>query len=138
LRLDALKNQANQFVAPTRHEVTQAGVAEQVQAQDSSWWAKGWLAFRQLIVIRHYDKPVQPLLAEDQRWLLQQNVYLALSQAQLALWAHQSHRYQQSLSEVEKLLANYQQLNPQYAAILAEVKELEDSQFRGGDTDVKS
>ena len=126
LRLDALKNQANQFVAPTRHEVTQAGVAERVQAQDSSWWAQGWLAFRQLIVIRQYDKPVQPLLADDQRWLLQQNVYLALSQAQLALWAHQSHRYQQSLSEVEKLLANYQQINPQYAAILAEVKELED------------
>ena len=126
LRLDALKNQANQFVAPTRHEVTQAGVAESVQAQDSSWWAQGWLAFRQLIVIRQYDKPVQPLLADDQRWLLQQNVYLALSQAQLALWAHQSHRYQQCLSEVEKLLANYQQINPQYAAILAEVKELED------------
>ena len=126
MRLDALKNQANQFVAPTRHEVTQAGVAERVQAQDSSWWAQGWLAFRQLIVIRQYDKPVQPLLADDQRWLLQQNVYLALSQAQLALWAHQSHRYQQSLSEVEKLLANYQQINPQYAAILAEVKELED------------
>ena len=41
LRLDALKNQANQFVAPTRHEVTQAGVAERVQAQDSSWWAQG-------------------------------------------------------------------------------------------------
>jgi uroporphyrin-3 C-methyltransferase len=125
LRLDALKKQANQYVAPSRHEITQAGLAESVPANDASLWAKGWSAFRQLIVVRHYDKPVQPLLAQDQRWLLQQNVYLALSQAQLALWAQQSQRYQQSLSEVEQLLSDYQQLNPQYAAILAEAKDLQ-------------
>jgi len=126
LRLDALKQQANQFVVPSRREVTQTGVPERVPTEDTSLWAKGWSAFRQLIIVRHYDQPVHPLLADDQRWLLQQNVYLALSQAQLALWGHQSARYQHSLHEVENLLSQYQQLNPQYAAILAEAKALKE------------
>lgn len=125
LRLDALKQQANQVVVPSRREVTQTGVPERVPTEDTSLWAKGWSAFRQLIIVRHYDQPVHPLLADDQRWLLQQNVYLALSQAQLALWGHQSARYQHSLHEVEALLNQYQQLNPQYAAILAEAKALQ-------------
>lgn len=124
LRLDALKQQANQHVPPSRQEISRPGHAEQSQAGDNSPWAKGWLAFRQLITIRHYDQPVRPLLAEDQRWLLQQQVYLALSQAQLALWDNQQSRYQQSLKEIEQLLTDYQQLNPHYAAILVEAKVL--------------
>ena len=56
---------------------------------------------------------------------LQQQVYLALSQAQLALWNNQSARFQQSLKEAEQLLVDYQQLNSQYAAILTEVQALQ-------------
>jgi uncharacterized protein HemX len=41
------------------------------------------------------------------------------------LWGHQSARYQHSLHEVEALLSQYQQLNPQYASILAEAKALQ-------------
>jgi uroporphyrin-3 C-methyltransferase len=124
LRLDALKQQASQFAPPSRQQVSQAGHPESLRAEDDSPWSRGWLAFRQLITIRHYDQPVRPLLADDQRWLLQQEVYLALSQAQLALWDNQQSRYQQSLKEIEQLLADYQQLSPQYAAIITEARAL--------------
>ncbi len=125
LRIDALKQQANQFVVPSRNEVTRTGAADAAHASDNSALARGWLAFRQLITIRHYEQPIHPLLADDQRWLLQQQVYLALSQAQLALWDNQNSRFHQSLKEVEQLLVDYQQLNSQYAAILAEARTLQ-------------
>lgn len=125
LRLNALKQQAHQFIVPNRQEVTYEGQLDAVSASENSAWARGWAMFRQLITVRHYDQPVRPLLANDQRWLLQQQVYLALSQAQLALWNNQSARFQQSLKEAEQLLVDYQQLNSQYAAILTEVQALQ-------------
>ena len=87
-------------------------------------WDKGWAVLKGLISIQHYDNQHKPLLAQDQRWLVQQNAYLSLHQAQLALWQQQQARYQQSLNEAANLLQPYQHLYPQYATWLQQIQSL--------------
>jgi uncharacterized protein HemX len=87
-------------------------------------WDKGWSVLKSLINIQQYDNQHKPLLAQDQRWLMQQNVYLSLHQAQLALWQQQQTRYQQSLNEAVNLLQPYQRLYPQYATWIQQIQSL--------------
>ena len=107
LRLDALKQSSTRLVWPMQSGVPQASHIEASLPAHEGIREKGWRAFRELITIRHYDKPVRPLLSDDQRWLLQQNVYLELTQAQQALWANQQERYRQSLKNAEQLIGDF-------------------------------
>jgi uroporphyrin-3 C-methyltransferase len=121
LQLDVLKQSINKPIALKK--------APQVAAQTSvnaaqSAWDKGWVVLKSLISVQHYDNQHKPLLAQDQRWLMQQNVYLSLHQAQLALWQQQQARYQQSLNEAVNLLQSYQSLYPQYTAWLQQIQSL--------------
>jgi len=121
LQLDALKQSVNEPIALQK--------MPQVTAQTSSGmpqnaWDKGWSVLKSLINIQHYDNQHKPLLAQDQRWLMQQNVYLSLHQAQLALWQQQQTRYQQSLNEAVNLLQPYQRLYPQYATWIQQIQSL--------------
>lgn len=126
LRLDALKQQALGLTLPMRAGGTQPGrqVAPSAPA-DASPWEQGWSAFRNLVTIRRYDAPVRPLLSDDQRWLIQQSVYLELTQAQLALWRNQEQRYRQSLADVRLLIRDYAGRDPLLAAIRQELDALE-------------
>jgi uroporphyrin-III C-methyltransferase len=121
LQLDALKQSVNEPIALQK--------MPKVTAQTSSGmpqnaWDKGWSVLKGLINIQQYDNQHKPLLAQDQRWLMQQNVYLSLHQAQLALWQQQQARYQQSLNEAVNLLQPYQRLYPQYATWVQQIQSL--------------
>lgn len=121
LQLDALKQQVN---TPLNSQKTPSTTPVASQSAPQTAWDKGWVVLKGLISIQHYDKQHKPLLAQDQRWLVQQNVYLSLHQAQLALWQQQQTRYQQSLNEAAALLAPYQALSPQYATWLQQIQLL--------------
>lgn len=120
LKIEALKLSSQNLTLPPIKNAPSMPTIEIAQ----SAWQKGWAALQKLITIQHYNQAVTPLLTQEQRVLVQQNVYLSLQQAQLALWAHQTTRYQQSLTNAEQLLSPYQQLNPQYATLIKEVQAL--------------
>lgn len=122
LKIEALKLASQNLTLPPLKSPTLTS-SQTIEVAQSAW-EKGWAALQKLITIQHYNQSVTPLLTQEQRVLVQQNVYLALQQAQLALWAHQPQRYQQSLSNAEQLLMPYQQLNPQYATAIKEVQNL--------------
>ncbi|RZU47801.1 uroporphyrin-3 C-methyltransferase [Fluviicoccus keumensis] len=124
VRLDALKQQAARMALPMHVGSPQASRVDPARVAASSVWEKGWQSFRQLITIRRYDAPVRPLLGDDQRWLLQQSVYLELTQAQLALWRNQNARYHQSLEDVRVLLKDYTALSPGIAVVQQELSAL--------------
>ncbi len=64
--------------------------------------------FRQLIVIRRLDKPIEPLLPEAELQYLQHNLQLLLQQAQWALLHNESAIYQSSLQQFqENVQANF-------------------------------
>jgi uroporphyrin-III C-methyltransferase len=64
-------------------------------------------SFRQLIVIRRLNKPIEPLLPEREQQYLQHNLMLLLQQAQWALIHHETIIYQSSLQEIEENIKNH-------------------------------
>ncbi|MGC1854769.1 MAG: uroporphyrinogen-III C-methyltransferase [Candidatus Aquirickettsiella sp.] len=64
-------------------------------------------SFRQLIVIRRLNKPIEPLLPEREQQYLQHNLILLLQQAQWALIHHEAIIYQSSLQEIQKNIKNH-------------------------------
>lgn len=65
-------------------------------------------SFRQLIVIRHLNRPIEPLLPEAELQYLQHNLQLLLQQAQWALLHNESAIYQSSLQQFQQNLpANF-------------------------------
>ncbi|HKJ08183.1 MAG TPA: uroporphyrinogen-III C-methyltransferase [Gammaproteobacteria bacterium] len=66
-----------------------------------------WKALRQLVQVRHHEKPVGPLLAPRNEYFLYQNMKLQLEAAQLAALRHQPKSYQASLSTARQWLNQY-------------------------------
>ncbi|MDZ7661444.1 uroporphyrinogen-III C-methyltransferase [Thiohalophilus sp.] len=66
-----------------------------------------WRDIKSLVVIRHHDEPIQPLLAPEQRFFLTQNLQLQLEQARLALLNGQTRVYQERLQQARQWLETY-------------------------------
>lgn len=66
-----------------------------------------WRDIKSLIVIRRHDKPVEPLLAPDQHFFLEQNLGLLLEQSRLALLNGQNKIYQDRLQATAKWIAQF-------------------------------
>ncbi|HEY2566491.1 MAG TPA: uroporphyrinogen-III C-methyltransferase [Candidatus Aquirickettsiella sp.] len=64
-------------------------------------------SFRQLIIIRHLNKPIEPLLPETEQQYLQHNLLLLLQQTQWALIHHEPTIYQSSLQEIQENIKNH-------------------------------
>ncbi|MGA7802515.1 MAG: uroporphyrinogen-III C-methyltransferase, partial [Gammaproteobacteria bacterium] len=66
-----------------------------------------WRALRQLVQVRHHEKPVGPLLAPKDEYFLYQNMKLQLEAAQLAALRQQSQSYRTSLRTALQWLDQY-------------------------------
>lgn len=81
--------------------------------------------FQQLIVVRHLDKPIEPLLPQIQQQYLQQNLQLLLQQAQWALLHHQQEIYQSSLQQTKAAIQQYYvEKSPAAQTIIQQIDEL--------------
>lgn len=78
--------------------------------QPTNWRNRMSVALERLeryFVIRHRDDPVEPLLAPEQIYYLQQNLRLMLEQAELALLDRNQALYERSLDKAERWIAQY-------------------------------
>ncbi|MCW5589402.1 MAG: uroporphyrinogen-III C-methyltransferase [Legionellales bacterium] len=64
-----------------------------------------------LIVIRHHDKPIEPLLPAEQAVYLRQNIQLLLQQAQWAVLQKNQALYQNNLTRVIETIKQYYDIN---------------------------
>ena len=81
--------------------------------------------FRQLIIIRRLNKPIEPLLPETERQYLQHNLLLLLQQAQWALIHHEPTIYQSSLQEIQENLKDHFATNsPSTQTVLQTITQL--------------
>ena len=82
-----------------------------IMVTKSSNWrealANNWDAWQKLIVIRHHDKPIEPVLPAQQQLYLQQNLQLMLQQAQWAVLHRQAAIYQSSLQQTIEWVQRY-------------------------------
>lgn len=81
--------------------------------------------FRQLIIIRRLNKPIEPLLPETEQQYLQHNLLLLLQQAQWALIHHEPTIYQSSLQEIQESLKEHFAMNsPSTQTVLQTITQL--------------
>lgn len=101
LRLQALDRHLASLDLPRQvgqqgHVVNAAGLV----TKPTSAWDAGLAKFRELIVIRHYDKPLQPLLDDARRQLVHDQLSLTLNQAELALLRGQGVLFRAALESL--------------------------------------
>lgn len=90
----------------TRQQQTDTAESDRVD----SWRdlpAAMWRDIKSLVVIRHHDEPIQPLLAPEQRFFLTQNLQLQLEQARLALLNGQTRVYRERLQQARQWIEDY-------------------------------
>ena len=66
-----------------------------------------WQDIKSLIVIRHHEKPREPLLSPNQHFFLIQNLALLLEQSRLALLNGHNDIYQERLTTTRKWISQY-------------------------------
>jgi uroporphyrin-III C-methyltransferase len=125
IQLEALKNQANTLPTiltihseqPAHNEVENTTRWTNLKNSIDTLW--------RLIIIRHTDKPVQPLLPQQQSLYLQQNLALLLQQAQWAVLYGDQTLYLHNLQEVQRNLKEHFALTSGIEHAIAVLKELE-------------
>jgi len=89
-----------------------------------------WHDLKGLIVIRHHDKPVEPLLAPQQRFFLTENLRLQIEQARLAMLSGHPDVYRERLTTASKWVTQYfDQDATQTRAVLESLQQLLDSKI---------
>lgn len=117
LKLGALNGQVqNLRLIPISEQHKLPELIEEVAPEvvSESWtndlkasWSKAADKLGSLVVIRHRDEPIEPLLSPEQTYYLQQNLHLMLEQAQLALLQRKQASYDASLNKAHSWISTY-------------------------------
>jgi len=81
--------------------------------------------FNELVIVRHRDEPLAPLLTPEQHYYIQQNLRLMLEHAQLALLQRSPGVYARSLDKAASWVDEYFQLNETAQALLVSLRDLQ-------------
>ncbi|MEN9450396.1 MAG: uroporphyrin-III C-methyltransferase [Pseudomonadota bacterium] len=110
-QLQTLKSQITQLpLLPTSNSATPNSEVATTNFSENKWirmLQNSLNSFRQLIVIRRLNKPIEPLLPEKEQQYLQHNLILLLQQAQWALIHHEAIIYQSSLQEIQENIKDH-------------------------------
>ncbi len=131
-RLHALQEQTKQlplFAVPKAEPTATKSATLLTTEKD---WRKAlqdsWTALQKVVIIRHRDQPIVPLLPPYQESYLRQNLHLLLQQAQWAILHNQSNIYRTSLDQasqwVQHYFANNETSTQAMLAALTELKKI--------------
>lgn len=110
-------------------EVTPETVSESWSAGLEESWGKAADKLGKLVVIRHRDEPIEPLLSPEQTYYLQQNLHLMLEQAQLSLLQRKQASYDASLNKAHNWIDTYfEQQDSTTQSLLSGIAELKSVQ----------
>jgi uroporphyrin-3 C-methyltransferase len=117
LRLEALNRQVDNLpVVPVSERRELPEMLQEITPETvrHSWgeglkasWNRALDKFEKLIIIRHRDEPIEPLLSPEQAFFLRQNLHLMLEQAQVALLQRKQPPFDSSLSRAREWIATY-------------------------------
>lgn len=108
-------------------EVTPEVITESWSAELKASWSKAVDKLGSLIIIKHHDQPIEPLMSPDQAYYLQQNLHLMLEQAQLSLLQHKQASYDSSLEKAYNWIDTYfEKKDSVTQSLLQNISELKD------------
>ncbi len=122
-KLDQSHYQARHSKAITPDKATQEESEQQSELVTSDgeftrMLNKALNELKQLVIIRRLDEAVEPLLAPDQVYYLQQNLRLMIEQAELALLDRNQPMYLRTLTKAEQWINTYFSQNKDDTALL--------------------
>jgi len=94
-------------------------------AEENSVFEAALERFNDMVIVRHRDQPLAPLLAPEQHYYIQQNLRLMMEQAQLALLQRSPGVYTRSLEKATSWVDEYFQINKTAQALLVSLRELQ-------------
>lgn len=102
-QIDQLKQNIDQLPLnlPKTSSINMQTTASDHETRLSEMFKEIWRQIHQLIIIRHYDKAIEPLITPNQTVYLQQNLQLQLEEATLAVFYHNPALYQLSLEKAQ-------------------------------------
>ncbi|EDP46700.1 uroporphyrinogen-III C-methyltransferase [Rickettsiella grylli] len=111
-QIDTLKKQVSRLpLLPSKNSLLVPSTESKANnTSEKKWQHKlrdSLNSFRQLIVIRRLNKPIEPLLPEIEQHYLQQNLHLLLQQVQWAFIHHETMIYQMSLQEFQTVIMEH-------------------------------
>ena len=68
---------------------------------------KSWYEIKDLVKIRHYAKPVEPVVQETEQTLIKENLRLLLEQIRIAILNNQNNVYYQAIQDTQNWLNQY-------------------------------
>jgi len=113
LRLQALDNQVEKLPLIDEDLKFKGNNDAQPQPEintDSTWkdtLNDSWKTIKKVIVIRHRQQPIEPLISLQRRNLLDLNLHMLFAQAQWALLQRQESIYKASLQQIKDLIQRY-------------------------------
>ncbi|MEH6357965.1 MAG: uroporphyrinogen-III C-methyltransferase [Pseudomonadales bacterium] len=128
VKLAALSEQVESLALLTPEEdvdAAQQAAEVAVTAEENSVFEAALERFNDMVIVRHRDEPLAPLLAPEQHYYIQQNLRLMLEQAQLALLQRSPGVYTRSLEKAAGWVDEYFQLNETAQALLVSLRELQ-------------
>lgn len=140
-QIQALKMQITQLpLLPTSNSATTNSDVSASNFSGNKWirmLQNSLDSFRQLIVIRRLNKPIEPLLPETEQQYLQHNLLLLLQQAQWALIHHEPTIYQSSLQEIqENIKDHFASSSSNTQAILQSITQLKQIDLQNSSLDL--
>ena len=117
LKIDALSSQINQLrlvpvsdqkrLTNSINELAIDAIENTEQNSFAKIWANISTELKQLVVIRHREEAVEPLLSTAQQAGLLQNLHILFEQAQLALLQRKQTPYLRSIEKAELIINSY-------------------------------
>lgn len=129
-KLSALQIQVKQLPLIASPSFATAAHQSIASAPSQTAWrtalANSVATLKALVIIRHHQEPIEPLLNAEQLRYLQQNLQLQLQQAQWAVLHGQKAIYQSSLQQAINEVQNYfASASPQTTAFIQNLQQLQ-------------
>lgn len=102
------------ILAPTTNVLPMERVVLPITAPQTGW--RGWLLgvldkLKNLVVLRHSDSVILPLISSDIQALTEQHLLFLLTQTQWAAWQAQGVIYHENLQQLSWLIEHYYRLD---------------------------
>ncbi|MEH6470698.1 MAG: uroporphyrinogen-III C-methyltransferase [Halopseudomonas sp.] len=111
-------------------QITPDSVSQGWQDGMSTSWAEAMDKLGNLVIIRHRDEPVTPLLSPEQHYFLTQNLHLMLEQTQLALLQGKQQGFDAGLNKAKQWIDTYFEASDATTqALLRNLSDLEGTQI---------
>ena len=142
IQLDELADQVNDFsFIPKSAAPTYNPVEEAQKHHGQKWYHQAWHSFKgikDLLIIRHTDAAVQPLLTPEQQLFLKQNIQMKIGVAQWAVLHQDPKLYKETLQLIANWINKYDVNEIEAKSVLTAIQKLKNINIKPKTPDISN